>query len=728
MKSKNSGWHKIRPAARIIHTIGSDLVGDAYAALVELVKNSYDADATNVIIKFKFYSNKGNDMLSITVSDNGHGMAFETIINQWLVPASDYKLRNKVSPKKKRELQGRKGIGRFASAILGQEMTLCSIDELGVKSTVVIDWRLFWNEEYLDDINILVEKEKTNSSSGTHIEIIAENEPDHQKVSVWNKENINTLIKELRQLTSPFNEFDKDEFNINISFYNCPVEEFDQKTFDIEPLPIIDLYDYRISGKVNKNGSAILLFENHKTSTKQIERIEKEIVIKNDAKYCGDLEFDFRVFDRDPESIENIINKGLIDPITGDVARRNQTKRMLNEIYGVNVYKNRFRIRPYGNKGVDWLDLDKDRIQNPSQLISNNQIVGFVTIQNEELSGLQEKSARDGLKENEYFEGLKEISRKVLSELERKRFVFRKKALKGRKERHSVNDNIEELFSFNKLSKDIEYRLEQFEVQREKIEQIKQILKKEEDNKAEILENIKKTIAIYQDQATLGKIVNILLHEGRKPLQFFNSESRLIANYLSYFIKSKDESIIEELLESGGNFQKNSRIISDLFKRVSPLASQRRANRKDFVVYKAIKASCRIFHKTFENQKIMVDITCDEELTIFGWEEDLFVALTNLLENSAYWLSLQDIDKKLININAYKDENVFIEIKDNGPGLTDEEIDTEVIFEPGYTQKLNGTGLGLAIAGEAIQRLNGRLKAIKSKSGAFFQIEISNQM
>ena len=134
----NEGVHKIRPAARLIHTIGSDLIGDSYAALVELVKNSYDADASKVEINFNFSIVDQDDSIIITISDNGHGMSYDTIINKWLVPATDNKLKRKASPKGRLFL-GRKGIGRFAASILGQEMTLTSIDETGDQSTVIID-------------------------------------------------------------------------------------------------------------------------------------------------------------------------------------------------------------------------------------------------------------------------------------------------------------------------------------------------------------------------------------------------------------------------------------------------------------------------------------------------------------------------------------------------------------------------------------------------------------
>ncbi|SUJ01071.1 DNA mismatch repair enzyme (predicted ATPase) [Sphingobacterium spiritivorum] len=93
--SIENGLYKIRPAARIIHTIGSDLIGDAYAALIELVKNSYDADASRVDIIFEYKKIDSEEALVITIKDDGHGMSFDTLINKWLVPATNDKLERK---------------------------------------------------------------------------------------------------------------------------------------------------------------------------------------------------------------------------------------------------------------------------------------------------------------------------------------------------------------------------------------------------------------------------------------------------------------------------------------------------------------------------------------------------------------------------------------------------------------------------------------------------------
>lgn len=720
-----NGIHKIRPSARLIHTIGSDLIGDSYAALVELVKNSYDADASNVKINFNFTKIDQEDAIVITIIDNGHGMGYNTIINKWLVPATDDKLKRKASPKG-RTFQGRKGIGRFAASILGQEMTLTSIDETGEQSTVIIDWTIFKSDEYLENIQLLVEKKQVNTPSGTIIEIIAKKEKDDDKISIWDRTNIEKLIKELRKLISPFEEFNNDSFQIDLSFTNSPFLDLDE-SITIETYPIIDLYDYRISGTIDDKGNAILLFEdNLNPKAKQSEKIETHFNLDGNGRYCGLIKIDYRVFDREPEAIDNLINKGLIDPVSQKYMGKNDARRLLNEVYGVNIYKSFFRIRPYGNAGVDWLDLDKDRIQNFTLRISNNQIVGFITIQPEELSNLEEKSARDGLKENEYYFGLKELSKKALAELEIRRLAIRTKSEKSRGNRKTVQETINNLFSLTEVKKAIGSKLEQLEVAKETISEIDKILENEEQKNLGLKEEIEKTIAIYQGQATLGKIVNFILHEGRKPIQFFNSETKVIERYIKHYIATKNNNILDDLNESIDGFRLNSKLISDLFIRINPLAKQKRGNKKNFEINRVIKNSFQIFNSTIEETNIDVVITCNPELTIYGWEEDLLTALTNLIENSIYWLLLSTKQTKVINIEVSNSNNsIIMDYKDNGAGLTDLEIESDVIFEPGYTKKLNGTGLGLAIAGEAIERLNGKLKARKYDEGAYFQIEIN---
>jgi signal transduction histidine kinase len=731
-----TGFYKIRPAARMIHTIGSDLIGDSYAALVELVKNSYDADSKKAEVIFHYKEIANSPALSIIIKDSGHGMSFETVVNKWLVPATNDKLKRKESPDG-RAFQGRKGIGRFAASILGQEMTLVTIDELGNKSTAIIDWRIFNTDDYLENIELLVEREKTNEPQGTFIEIIAKDEIIHEeingvvktkfdnKLSYWTKGNIDNLENELRKLISPFKEFNKDEFKISLSFINCPFPEYDNKEFNIEAFPIINLYDYKINGTIDSMGNGILSYENKVNETSQIEKIKVHFKLESGGSYCGNINVDFRVFDREPEAIENLINKGLIDPITEKYIARNEAKRLLNEVYGVNIYRNNFRIRPYGNGGIDWLDLDKDRIQNFTLKVSNNQVVGFVTIESEEKSDLQEKSARDGLKENESYFGLKEICKKVLRELELRRLTYREKTLKSRKGRTTIQKTLEDLFSFSDLKGSIEGKLNSLNIKVENIQEISSIILKEEEKKTQLLEEIQKTIAIYQGQATLGKIVSYILHEGRKSIHFFRNEAPVMKRYLKYYKATKDEETFNDINISIDGFDKHSILMSDLFKKVNPLASQTRGKKEDFKIRECIEDAKLIFNQSMNENGISFNLECDNSISLHGWKNDLYIALANLIENSIHWLNESETENKKIEISV-KDNgsNILITYQDNGPGLTKEEIKTEIIFEPGYSKKLDGTGLGLSIAGEAIDRLNGKLMAYESTVGVYFQIEI----
>jgi len=731
-----NGYYKIRPAARLIHTIGSDLIGDSYAALVELVKNSYDADSKSVDVIFTYKTIDNEPSLSIIIKDYGHGMSFDTVVNKWLVPATNDKLKRKTSPGG-RVFQGRKGIGRFAASILGQEMTIVTIYKTGEKSTAVIDWRVFNTDEYLENIDLLIEKEQTNNYSGTFIEIIAKDEiileevdgiikqNIDDKLSYWTRGNIEKLESELRKLISPFQELNKDEFKINLSFLDCPFEEYNNKEFSIEAYPIIKLYDYRISGVIDNNGKGTLTYENNIDSIKHFEEIKVHFRLENGGSYCGNISFDYRVFDRESEAIENLINKGLIDPISEKYISKTEAKRILNKVYGVNIFRNDFRIRPYGNEGIDWLDLDKERIQN-SKLAGSNQVVGFITIDSEEQSNLQEKSARDGLKENNSYFGLKEISRKVLRELELRRLLYREKTLKSRNGRTSIQQTLDDLFSFSELKENIGKKLNTLNINEEGIKEITTLIKNEEDKKTLLLEDIQKTIAIYQGQATLGKIVSFILHEGRKSIHYFRNESPVIKRYLRHYKASKDETLYDDINGSLDGFEKHSGLLSDLFQRVNPLASQTRGKKSDFNVKKCIDDAKQIFNQSMIENDIAFVSNCDNNTLLYGWQNDLYIALANLIENSIYWLNLSETENKKIEINVSKTEDTFkLVYQDNGPGLTKDEIKSEIIFEPGYSKKLDGTGLGLAIAGESIERLNGKLMAYDSESGVYFQIEIN---
>ena len=135
----------------------------------------------------------------------------------------------------------------------------------------------------------------------------------------------------------------------------------------------------------------------------------------------------FDAFDRDNDAIESLIGRGLKEE-SGNYVGKNQARQLLNAYNGISVYRNGFRIRPLGDADFDWLKLNARRVQNPSLHLGNNQAIGYVHIESNYWSDLEEKSARDGLKDNEAFNRLKEVTLAVIRQLERRRFEYRRKA------------------------------------------------------------------------------------------------------------------------------------------------------------------------------------------------------------------------------------------------------------------------------------------------------------
>ena len=711
---------KLKPAARLISTIGKDLIGDVYAAIVELVKNSYDADATMVNIFFRYVKIDNEQILKIEVEDDGHGMSNQVVLNAWLVPATSDKVSRTVSPKG-RLFQGKKGIGRYAAAVLGETLILKTIDTFGEKTEVLINWEQFDTKAFLDEVEILVTKENTNLKSGTTLYITASN----AKMSLWGRPQLANLSNELRKLKSPLDNNANNDFRINLAFIDCPFEEYNNQIFEIEAFPIIDLFDYKISGTITNEGIVNGIYENNVEDNLPSDSINIKVELNRNEAYCGPLEFDFRVFDRDSESIGNLIDKGLIDPISKLAVGKREARRMLDEVYGVNLYREGFRIRPYGNGGIDWLNLDKDRIQNFSLRISNNQVVGFVNVKPEIVSHLEEKSARDGLKENAYYFGLVRLLKSVLKELEERRFSYRQKTGKGRQTKN-VAQEIQNLFDYSTLTDEVSKKLNHLRIEEETINEIAKIIHKDAERKSKFLENIQNTIAIYQGQATLGKIVTVLLHEGRKPINYFNKQSPSLSRWLVHYKAKRnwEDDLFDEILDRLEQFKQQSDILADLFRRLDPLAKQNRGDKKDFFVKPCILKALRIFEGQLNENQIHFNIECSDHVKLNGWEEDLIIAMTNLVENSIYWLTQNVSDTRKITIDVVENVDIIIHYKDNGPGIEKLNIESGIIFEPGFSKKLEGTGLGLPIAGEAIERLNGSITVHHSTSGAYFTIEI----
>ncbi|EME8152978.1 sensor histidine kinase [Enterococcus faecium] len=710
--TKYQASKKIRPASRHLFTIGEDLIQDKYAAIVELVKNAYDADSPDVIISFD-KSKKG--ILEIIIEDHGHGMTVDDVEKKWLVPSTDNKKKSNVSPKG-RIMQGKKGIGRYASNILGDKLLLETTTSEGNTTKVSIDWSKFYQFEYLDEIDILIESEYTGRASGTKLCI--EKRIDLESNEDWKIDEINTLRFELKKLIPPETDLVYDhDFKIKLKtkgYFESIEEEIDE---EVKPYPIRELYDYRISGQVDANGYGILKYENQKKA-KKIENI----IFEFGPTECGEINVDIRVYDRDKDGIELLIKRGLKDEKSGNYVSNLEARQLLNEVNGIGVYRNGFRIRPLGNPDNDWLKLNEQRVQNPSLKIGSNQVIGYVYIQSEEISGLEEKSARDGLKNNKHYRGLRKVTQGIILELEKRRFYFRRKNNEPLIDM-KVEKNIEKLYDYSTLEKNVSNFLNKSGMSNEEVKVVKEIIEKEQEKKNEVVENIRKTVAIYQGQATIGKIVNIVLHEGRRPLNYFTNQVPNLKFWMDKFITEPTEELEKKLYTISEGITSNTQSFVTLFNKLDPLSSKRKTTKSTFDLPKAILKARDIFSTVIQKQEVEVSFEMPDNLEFFGWEPDIITIFTNLFDNSLFWMDEKNTKTKKIKVILdSEDNNIQIDYFDSGPGIEKFLLDDGLIFDPDFSTKNEGSGLGLPISGEAAERNGFSLTALENDDGAHFRL------
>ena len=436
----------------------------------------------------------------------------------------------------------------------------------------------------------------------------------------------------------------------------------------------------------------------------------------NKHLYCGKVSLDFRVFDRDPIGIDRINKNGLkSNNLDGQEYTLQEARDVISKFSGIGIFRENFKIRPYGDKGNDWLGLDKRRVNNPSLKIGKNQIIGFVKILSEEESHLEENSARNGLKENNHYTFLQDSLLYVLSELEDRRFDYRERTGKSRIK--SSEDIIKKALSYSSTRDKLSGKLKQLRIEKNKAKLIEDFFKKEDEKREEDINELRKIIAKYQGQVTLGKIISIVLHEGRRPLSYIKNQVPIMNQSIKE-IDFKENDIIFKL-DLEGLFDNGNLLIS-LFNKIEPLSVKKRGKMKEFSLKKVVDEIIKIFQESIikSNITIKMDIEINN---LMGWKDDFIMIFANLFDNSIYWFEKYPSKNQVINIKSFLvNDKITIIYEDNGIGIEEDAIYNNKLFEPGYSTKPEGTGLGVSIAGEAASRNGYELKAEYKESGAYF--------
>ncbi|WP_272148617.1 sensor histidine kinase [Tenacibaculum aiptasiae] len=396
--------------------IGKDLINDDNIAILELVKNSFDADAKRVDVTYLNLKDNDDELTSLfsdktsrlIIQDDGLGMNLEDIQDKWLNIAYSEKKTNK--KQHNRRMAGAKGVGRFSCDRLGEYLNLYAKTKNDNKYLKLsIDWKLFEIEDEKKEIQsiplkfqYLSKKEIenlgfTSFDNGVLLEVIKLRsswaypiKDKNRNIIKWDTEKFVDLKKYLEKLINPNQAFQNDDFGIYI---NTPefIKENDLRN---EYEKFIGKVENRIFDKLDFKSTSI------ETRTQDGGKI-----IYTELKDKGDTIFWLKEKNPYYPSIKNVkVSIYYLNPYAKAFFTKQTGIQSVN--YGsIFLFINGFRISPYGDVGNDWLGLDQRKAQKTRSFLGLRDIIGQIEIL-DELNDFQIISSREGIVKNDNYKDL----------------------------------------------------------------------------------------------------------------------------------------------------------------------------------------------------------------------------------------------------------------------------------------------------------------------------------
>lgn len=521
--------------------VGKDLITSDNVAIFELVKNSYDAYASHVIITFS------DD--KITIADNGKGMSLSDLKEKWLflgysgkkdgtedlLDGKQKSYRDKI----KRYYAGAKGIGRFSCDRLGRYLSITTkIEDATLSEQIAVDWAKFEVDQKIEFANINVEHQSITFpisypdglTHGTIIEITEL----HDKETPWTRKHILELKRSLQKLINPYSE--TNDFVIEII---CERE----KEEDNRRLENGAGYDRDIVNGPLKNSITDIL----KLKTTQID-----VRIQNGEIYTtlSDRGVDIYCIKEQNIHFPLVKDASVSLSFLNRAAKYNFSRLMgVDSInYGsVFLFRNGFRILPFGETGDDSWGVDFKAQQGRARYIGSRDLMGRVDIFVENTDELKEVSSRDnGLVDSPMSRQVKEL------------FDLCKKRL----ERYVVGVLWGESFLRNEYYKD----KEDGEAARKKLQEID----KDSDSPSYVLDSS------LGSKIDFVRLIKTLSSDNNVEVLYYNTE---LANFVSSSftpedIKPQFISDLETIAERTGNVDLISKI-EDAKRQIAELTRQK---------------------------------------------------------------------------------------------------------------------------------------------------------
>ncbi len=642
--------------------LGAEQLQDPALAVLELVKNSWDADAKRVAISI----NERAQPPKIVVIDNGHGMSLDEFQSRWLVIGASHK-RGEEKTESGRPLIGEKGLGRLATFALGESITIESARKGKDGFVADVNWEELRSAEVLEDYEVVVTAKKRRR--GTRVEI--------RKLSgEWRDEHTQFLVTHAEFLASvPGERF---TITLSVNGRRHPMED---------PLATISrLSEADLEMKVGADGTPEITscVINGVDETNIVFREMKEG--QKDRRLAG-MRLALKFFRRD-EAVKRL----------SGVLERNEKTEVLERYQGVRIYRDGINVPPYGLNRDDWAGLEKQRTATggPTLVPGNSQLVGELHLSRRRHPHLVITAGRSGFADQAAVAGLANYTRWAVRELG----TARRAAYLGIKTGDTpVPARIDERKSEQPEDPEAIARAALEQVSRTRAVQRDPELRRsvEQASRAvtSALDRTEETLRLYAQLASAGIAATSFAHELRAEFDVISEA----LDELSHGRGKPDKELLKLLNESWARL----RSFAALFK-VIPVKLRRQ---RKMLSPAEMKKSADAVLGLAPPDKVSSDVVVPGvSVKVVPAEFDSI--LLNLVSNSVKAIAAsgnRESGKIRVALGT-RGGDLDIAVADNGCGVSPKVA--TVMFEPLEGRFAEGTGMGLPIVKFIAERYKGR--------------------
>lgn len=630
-------------------------------AVVELVKNAYDADARTVTVGL--YRPGEPDAAYIEIRDDGEGMDLDTLLHAWLEPATDYKRRGgrKTRTALGRYPLGEKGVGRFAADKLGAELELITRTRHAAQELWLhVRWDLYGDGGYLDEVEnhwaLREPREFPDALHGTLLRIT-------RLRTAWDAGRLARLREGLSRLVSPFSQHS--DFQIML---DCP--DFPELAGPVTNR-LLEHAPYRLIGQIDAQG--VLHTEEPPGESVDLRLAAPEhFAAGRDLRLpcCGPFRVALFVWDLDGVSL-------------GRAAMDRAMRQALKRFCGVSIYRDGFRVWPYGSPGDDWLELNQRRVNNPTMRVSTNQIVGIVEITQEHNPDLRDRTSREGLIDTPALHDLKALVLAAIARLEEQRFAARQGMARS-------EPDVSEPDPILQMMRDLRTRTPSGKGTVQLLDRVaaayRQQLRDREAREGHLMRLAGVGLAAEQVIAEINRAVSVA-----------STHLRIARNLAG------QDGTGAEVVRCLEQLEGHIALLGEQLDALEPLYAPRHTLVEEPLdVRSVVQHAARVFATHMHQSGVRLVMEATTPLTVRMARAHLLQVLLHLFDNALYWSRHASPPRRPeIHIRLLTDPPGLL-FADNGPGIRAEL--REHIFQPFFSSRSNGRGLGLYFARAILER------------------------